>query len=146
MHQVDNYSDGGRDNHDASVDFKFILNNSLGSNVTENAGDNPNEEDRGESTDDFGTVPTKAHLPGGWSGGHPNGEERDHKAGKVGEQVSSIRGNGETVGENSADNFDDHEEKTENGGENEPEAGLLVRLGPFVVVRVAMGKGKLLGH
>ena len=48
------------------------------------------------------SVPAEAHAFGGWTGGYVEGQETDHKAGEVCEQVSSVRHKGQTVSNDTA--------------------------------------------
>ena len=75
-----------------------------------------------------------------WPGGDPYGDQRDHEAGEVTEEVCSVRGDGEAVGEDSTHDLSDHEEDAEHGSLNEFSASLLVdaSLPGLVAMRVLL--------
>ena len=79
----------------------------------------PYEEYGGGGADDLRAVPAEAHLLGGGPRGDVDGEEGDHEGGEVGQEVGGVSGDGERVGEDSANHLDRHEEDAEAGGEYE---------------------------
>ena len=66
------------------------------------------------------------NLPCSRSGCDPERKEWNHERGKICEKMCCISCDGQTVGKNSSNDFNDHEEETENAGYDQLAAGSLV--------------------
>ena len=82
-------------------------------------------------------MPAEAHPPCCRSRSYPNREQGDHEWREVGQEVSRVRGDGEAVGQHSANDLDNHEEKAKDAGYDQFPAGFLVYPTPLLL-RMAM--------
>ena len=80
--------------------------------VDKNTGDEPYHEDGDCGPQDLSPVPPEGHLLGLGLGCHPDGKQGDEEGGKVCEEMSSVRGDGQGVAEHPAHDLGDHEEQT----------------------------------
>ena len=72
-------------------------------------------------------MPSERHPLAGRLAGHVQGKQGDHEAGKVGQEVGGVGGDGEAVGEHTAHDLGGHEEEAEDAGHDQLAPGLLVQ-------------------
>ena len=116
---VDQDPQSAGDQHHLAVDLEVLLDDPQHGHVDEDPGDDPDHEDGDDCPEDLGSVPAEGHPLRPRLGGHPDGEDGDHEGGEVGQEVGGVSGDGERVGEDSANHLDRHEEDAEAGGEYE---------------------------
>lgn len=90
-------------------------------------------------------MPTEAHVLGGRTTCHPDGEEGNHETREICQQVSSIGSNGQTVGEQTTDRFAHHEEETQHRSYDQSLASLFIHTSTFFVREMAMRQIELCG-
>mmetsp|Transcript_1001 Transcript_1001/g.2430 ORF Transcript_1001/g.2430 Transcript_1001/m.2430 type:complete len:206 (-) Transcript_1001:30-647(-) len=152
---VDDDAATGDNEHDFAIDI-FRMQHSLDRLVDEDPGQAPNEENGEQSTQNFCSVKSERHSGACGTGSNPEGEDGDHEACHVGEQMSGIGHNGQRVSVEATNNFSCHKQQAQARGDPELSKGLLqlllgilrsmVMIVFIVVTTVAMAVAVIVGR
>jgi len=112
-YNIDNDANARRDKHDVGLNLKVHVDAPLNGQVDQDPSDQPDGEDGSEGANHLRPVPPEQHQLGGLPLSHPQGEQGNHEAGKVREEVGGVRRYRKTLGQVATYHFSYHEEDTE---------------------------------
>ncbi len=139
-HDIDGQSNGRSDEHQLRVHIWIALNDSHDRVVGQNTSDPPEDDNRDEGTEDFGSQPAIVQSLAARISCHPERENADEEHGEVAQQVGAFRSDTETVSQYTAHSLDEHEDQAESRDDDQAKSSLLVEFHLLSVEGVTVRK------